>query len=330
MKNISDRVTSSKSKHLLVENEVKQLKTFDLSSFRGKSHFEEYGGQNYLVFQPIDRYCKRIASVGSAKYIHFWRFKGLSDERINSITAYNYSITPELGHYGTKTRVKFSGNCLKQDKATYDHGTIVNMYIVYEISKNYNISSYPPLENRLFGTGSLTKHVDIDQYKYFGYGIGFYREGEFSVGSNGFGRNVIILGADMSSYVHANNKTKDILVLGKDFLQGLGNATIYAEKLYSINFTKTNTKFCLSLHYNGANSYLFVNGAEIHKCKAKDSEIVATPLCLGNISKDFSVDNMKKKGLNGFIYDFIVDYDAIAVDDTLDIHKYLMEKNNIK
>ena len=89
-------------------------------------------------------------------------------------------------------------------------------------------------------------------------------------------------------------------------------------------------EFCLSLHYNGANSYLYFNGTEIHKFKAKDSEIVASPLCLGNISKDFSVDNMKKKtGLNGYVYDFSVDYDAIAVDDILDIHKYLMEKNGI-
>ena len=88
-------------------------------------------------------------------------------------------------------------------------------------------------------------------------------------------------------------------------------------------------KFGLSLHYNGANSYLFVDGKEIHKFKAKDSEIVATPLCLGNISKDWSVDNMKKTGFNGYVYDFSVDYDAIAVDDILDIHKYLMKKNNM-
>ena len=85
-------------------------------------------------------------------------------------------------------------------------------------------------------------------------------------------------------------------------------------------------KFCLGWHYNGANSYLFVNGTEIHKFKAKDSEIVASPLCLGNISKDFSVDNMKKTGLNGYVYDFSVDYDPIAVDDILDILKYLTEK----
>ena len=171
----------------------------------------------------------------------------------------------------------------------------------------------------MFGAVVLTKHADIDQYKYSGYGVGSDRKGEFSFG-NGFSRNVIF-GTDMSSSVHANNKTKNILVLGKDFIQGLYNTTIYAEKLYSINFTKINTKVCLSLHYNGANSYLFVNGTEIIKFKAKDSETVANPLCLGNISKDFSVDNMKKTVLNGYVYDFSVDYDAIAVDDILEIHK---------
>ena len=88
-------------------------------------------------------------------------------------------------------------------------------------------------------------------------------------------------------------------------------------------------KFCLSLHYNGANSYLFVTGTEIYKFKAKDPEIVAAPLCLGNISKDWSVDNMKKTGFNSYVYDFSVDYDATDVDDILDIHKYLMKKNNI-
>ena len=86
----------------------------------------------------------------------------------------------------------------------------------------------------------------------------------------------------------------------------------------------------MSLHYNGANCYLFVNSTEIIKFKAKDSNINATPLCLGNISKDWSVDNMKDTGLNGYVYDFSVDYDATSVDDIKDIHKYLMKKNNIK
>ena len=85
----------------------------------------------------------------------------------------------------------------------------------------------------------------------------------------------------------------------------------------------------MSLHYNGVNSYLFVNSTETIKFKATDSNIIATRLCLGNISKDWSVDNMKDNGLNGYVYDFSVDYDATSVDDIKDIHKYLMKKNSI-
>ena len=99
--------------------------------------------------------------------------------------------------------------------------------------------------------------------------------------------------------------------------------------MYLINFTENNKRFVWSLHDNGASSYLLVNATEIHKFKAKYSEIAATPLCLGSISKDFSVGNMKKTGLNGYVYDFSVDYDAIANDKVLDIHKYLMGKNCI-
>ena len=99
--------------------------------------------------------------------------------------------------------------------------------------------------------------------------------------------------------------------------------------MYSINFTVTNKTLCLRLHYNGADSYLFVNGTEIYKFKAKDSEIAASPSFLGNISKDWSIDNMKKTRFNGYVYDFSVDYDATDVDDIKDIHKYLMKKNNM-
>ena len=100
----------------------------------------------------------------------------------------------------------------------------------------------------------------------------------------------------MSSSTHIDNKKK---TLGIGPTQALEH-TLTPEKMYSINFKEKNIKLCLSLHYNGANSYLFVNGKEIIKFKAKDSEIVASPLCLGNISKDWSIDNMKKTGLNGY------------------------------
>ena len=174
----------------------------------------------------------------------------------------------------------------------------------------------------------MTKNADINKYGYSGYGIGFNRKSSFSFPNDGFGQNIIIFGLDLSFSAHIDNKKKNILILGKGPTQGLEHK-LTAEKMYSINFTVTKKKFCLSLHYNGANSYLFVNGTEIIKFKAKDPEIVATPLCLGNISKDWSVDNMKKTGFNGYVYDFSVDYDATDVDDILDIHKYLMKKNNI-
>ena len=132
----------------------------------------------------------------------------------------------------------------------------------------------------------------------------------------------------MSSSTHIDNKKKDMLVLGRGPTQGL-ESTLTAEKMYSINFTVIKNKFCLSLHYNGANSNLFVNGTEIHKFKAKDSEIVTSTLCLGNISKDWSTDNMKKTGLTGYVYDFSADYSGATVDDIKDIHNYLMKKNNV-
>ena len=135
----------------------------------------------------------------------------------------------------------------------------------------------------------------------------------------------------MSSSAH---KKKDILVLGKGPTQGLEH-TLTAEKMYSINFTVTKKKFCLSLHYNGANSYLFVNGKEIVKFKAKDFETVASPICLGDISKDWSEDNMKKKtDFNGYVYEFNVDYrdfNTLNPDKAIPlIHNYFMSKYDIK
>ena len=136
LKGISDRVTKNKTKHLLVENELKNLQKFDAAYFRGKSHFEEDGTQNYLVFQPIYRYFRRIAGVGSGNDIYIWKSIGSSDDRLNSNTASNYKITPELSYYGTKIRIKFNGSCLKQDKVINNHGKNSQYINVYEISGN--------------------------------------------------------------------------------------------------------------------------------------------------------------------------------------------------
>ena len=185
------------------------------------------------------------------------------------------------------------------------------------------------MTNALFRAVKLTKNADIDKYKYCGYEIGFDLHGFYPHPSGGTGRNVITFGVDMSSSTKIDNKRKDISILGKGPTQALGQHSLSAEKNYSINFTKVNTKFCLNLHYNGANSYLFINGTEIHQFTAKDSKIVPDNLYLGNVSKDFSASIIKKAGFNGNIYDFSVDYNSIYVDDIKDIHKYLMKKNDI-
>ena len=129
-------------------------------------------------------------------------------------------FNPLLDYVGNRIKVKFSGDCLKQENITFNNGKIVNIYIVYNIERSVNISSLPTPENSLFGAVKLTKHVDIDQYKYSGYGIGFDREGCYSIG-NEVGRNVIIFGVDMSSHSHTDNKKKDILILGKGPTQGI-------------------------------------------------------------------------------------------------------------
>ena len=185
------------------------------------------------------------------------------------------------------------------------------------------------MQNALFGAVSLTKNADVNKYKYSGDGIAFDRTSGFSFPGGGNGQNVIIFRVDMNSSIHVDNKGKGILILGKGPTQGLGQHSLTAEKMYSINFSKDNVKFCLSMHYNRANSHLFVNGTEIIKFKAKDSKIVASPLCLGNISKDWSTDNLRKSSCTGYVYDFSVGYDAIGADDIKDIDKYLMEINKM-
>ena len=250
----------------------------------------------------------------------------MSNEKISSITKPSYNQAPSLAYDNVRIKLKFVGDLLKQDKIAYNHGPIVNIYIVYRLSPS--ITSDTTLENCLFGAVKITKVLKINTYS--GYSNAIDSKGSFSHPSGGYGKNVIILGADLSSSVHANNRANNILLHGKEFIQGIKGTTIYAEKMYSTNFTLTNKNFGLSLHYNGDSSYLFVNGKEIVNFKAKHSEIVPYPLCLGNVSKDFSLINTTNTGLYGYIYDFSVDYKAITNDKIHDIYRYLMEKNNVK
>ena len=184
---------------------MNKLKAFDSSCFIGKSYFEEDATQNYLVFQPINKYFNVIANTDC---VSSWKSKGLSAETIKPPTTSDNSLTPAVSYYGTKTRVKFTGSCLKQPKISYTHGKVVNIYIVYELGASSSHNNDPTLKNCLFGTVTLTKNADIDKSGYSGYGIGFDRRSSFSFPDGGFGQNVIIFGVDMSFSAHIDNKKK--------------------------------------------------------------------------------------------------------------------------
>ena len=153
----------------------------------------------------------------------------MTNENICSPKISNYDQSPRLVYDNARIKLNFSGDLLNQDKIPYSHRPIVNIYVVYRLAPKINNSDVT-LENCLFGAVKLTKNADIDKYKYSGYGIGFDSKESFLHPSGAFGKNIIILGADMSSSLHANNKTRSILVLGKDFIQGIDGTTIYAEK----------------------------------------------------------------------------------------------------
>ena len=121
LSSIKKKINSNKAKYLLVESELNKPKSFDSSYFIGKSHFEEDGTQNYLVFQPLNKYFKIIANT---KYISSWQSKRLSDETIKPPTMSDYKLNPQLNYFGAKTRLEFKEICLKQHKSTFNHGEI--------------------------------------------------------------------------------------------------------------------------------------------------------------------------------------------------------------
>ena len=176
----------------------------------------------------------------------------------------------------------------------------------------------------------ITKNADTSKYKYKGYGICFDEGGLFSIGNINNGRIVLIFGVHENSVIHTNNKANNIFIMGDGFAQGINDTTLYAEKMYSQNFTQPSTKFVLSLHYNGDNIYLLVNGKQKLKFKAKTESLVRDKLCIGNISDKWSTSESEKTGLYGNIYDFVVDYEQIVgVKAIYDMHRYLMTKHNI-
>ena len=270
-----------------------------------------------------------------------WKPKNIYDSSNKNALNFFQNIklnSPNMKNDGKGLHVFFSGNYFVQDIVNISNN-VINIYCVYEldpidVSRNNEFT----IQNALFGAIEITKNANTPKYKYKGYGICFDESKEFThVRKEGNfnhttpASNVIIFGADMSFSKHANNKANNIYIMGKDYIQKINDTTIYAEKMFYRNFTDPGHKFILSLHYNGDNSYLFVNGREELKFKTKTNQIINTNLCLGNLSNNWTKDQSRKTSLYGNIYDFVVDYKAIVGTTTIyDMHRYLMTKHNIK
>ena len=227
---------------------------------------------------------------------------------------------PNLKNDG-RMYVHLSGNHFQQNVVDIpNNGNVINIYCVYKLfSIDSSRDTSFTIQNALFGAMRITKNAtDNSKNTYKGYGICFDERSQFGHTINkdvitytSNGRNVIIFGVDMSFSAHATNRANHIYVMGDGLTQGINDTTLYAEKKYLRNFTETNLKFLLSLHYNVDDSYLFVNGRQELKFKAKTDQLVKENLCIGNLSDHWTASETEKTGLYGNIYDFVVDYEDI-------------------
>ena len=336
----SDIVTNNKSKDLLLDNELKKLKTLVGSSAKIKFDevqkeisvvrvFFSYTQNSNLVYEcKVSSMKFDISSILERKPKDI--YNPLNKNVLNSVQNIK-NVSPNIKNINGQLYVFFNGNYFEQDPITIPNN-IINIYCVYQLDPILSTRDTTfTIQNALFGTIEVTKNTDTSKYNYKGYGICFDEGGTFSKGNINNGRNVIIFGVHESSLVHSNNKANNIFVMGDLFVQGINDTTLYAEKLYSKNFTQSSKKIVLSLHCNGDDSYLFVNGIQELKFKCKTEHLVKEKLCLGNLSTQWTISESEKTGLYGNIYNFVVDYKPIVVVDLIyDMHKYLMIKQNIK
>ena len=306
----------------------------ELSIFRG-------------FFFYLEKECKVNSFIFNNKKISKWESTGVFNRSdyysMNGIE--NTKKEMPILKNDERLYVYLQGNHFQQNNvltSSNDHvinKNVVNIYIVYKLDPLASTRDKRfTIQNALFGAMQITENrTDNSKNNYKGYGRCFDERSEFGHTITEGGRahttdarNVLIFGADMSFSVHATNKANHIYLMGTGLTQGINDTTIYAEKNFYRNFTDFGKKFVLSLHYNGDNSYLFVNGRQELKFKAKADQLVKDKLSIGNLSDQWTTSESEKTGLYGKIYDFVVDYEQISgVKTVYDIHRDLMTKHNI-
>ena len=275
--------------------------------------------------------------------ISTWKSTGIfdysGDSNMNAVGDSGGDL-PDIKDDG-RLYVYLSGNHFQQKKVIIPNNyNVINIYCVYKIQpiSSSRDTSFT-IQNALFGAMQITKDAtDNSKNNYKGYGTCFDERSQFghTITEGGFthttnGRNVLIFGEDMSLSVQATNRANNIYLMGEGLTQGIHDTTLYVEKNYYRNFTDPGKKFELSLHYNGDDSYLFVNGRQELRFKAKTDQLVKEKLCIGNLSDQWTASESEKTRLYENIYDFLVDYQVIVgVGPIYDMHRYLMTKHNIR
>ena len=335
---IDNKTKKNASDILALENKLTQKADTINENERGLSFnrgFFYYLQQSHLVYE-----CKVGSFSFNNKNISKWESTGVFNSSdyysMNGIKNTKNEM-PILKNDG-RLYVYLQGNHFQQHNvltSNNDHvldKSVINIYIVYKLDplastrdKSYTI------QNALFGAMQITKNAtNYDKNNYKGYGICFDERSEFGHTITEGGRahttdarNVLIFGADMSFSIHATNRANHIYLVGTGLTQVINDTTIYAEKNFYRNFTDFGKKFVLSLHYNGDNSYLFVNGRQVLKFKAKTDQLVKEKLCIGNLSDQWTTSESEKTGTYGKIYVFVVDYEKISGVKTIyDMHRY--------
>ena len=316
VKTIDDKTKKNASDILGFESRLKQKE--DIVDEVQRENALTSGRDYYLDKMYLLYECKAFSFKYTSGKINLWKSTGLNnysrDSDMDAVSVATTSLPPLIDN--GRMSVRLEGAYFKQMRLLRpNNDNIVNIYIVYLIDPIINfINTDYTVQNALFGGVKITKNAtDISKHKCEGYGICFDEGGTFSKRRIINGKSALIFGVHQNSLVHANNKANIIYVMGDFIVQGINDTTLYAEKLYSQNFTATNKKFVLSLHYNGDDSYLFVNGKQELKFKAKDDQIVKEILFLGNISDDWTAANAQKTGLWGEIYDFAVGYTRLTL-----------------
>ena len=342
---IDNKTKENASDILALENKLTQKEDTINENERGLSFnrgFFIYLQQSHLVYE-----CKVGSFSFNNKNISKWE----STSVFNSSDYYSMngikntkSEMPILKNDG-RLYIYLQGNHFQQHNvltSNNDHvldKNVINIYIVYKLDplastrdKSYTI------QNALFGAMQITKNAtDYHKNNCKGYGICFDERSELghTITEGGHAhttdaRNVLIFGADMTFSIHATNRANHIYLMGTGLTQGINDTTIYAEKNFYRNVTDFGKKFVLSLHYNGDNSDLFVNGRQELKFKAKTDQLVKEKLCIGNLIDQWTTSESEKTGTYGKIYDFVVDYEQISGVKTIyDMHRYLIIKHNI-